>query len=41
MIEYFKTLWNSNWKNKAMLIFGAFVLVGAVVGVTCGVIQGQ
>ncbi len=41
MFEFYKNLWNSNWKNKAMIIFSAVVLVGAVAGVIYGVCRGQ
>lgn len=37
MFKFFKNVWESGWKNKLTLIFGAVVIVGAVVGVVYGV----
>ena len=37
MLNFWKNLWNSNWRNKATVIFAAVVLVGAIVGVAYGV----
>lgn len=36
MLNFWKNMWNSNWRNKAAVIFSAVVLVGAVVGVIYG-----
>lgn len=36
MFDFLKTVWKSNWRNKATLIFGAFILVTAIAGVIYG-----
>lgn len=38
MFAFFKAVWEKNWKGKATLIAGALILIGAVVGVTYGVV---
>lgn len=38
--EFFKSIWNKNWQGKATLIVGAVILVGAIVGIIAGLVQG-
>lgn len=38
MFDFIKTVWNGNIGNKITLIAGAFILVGAIVGVIYGVV---
>ncbi len=41
MLNFFKGIWQKNWKGKATLIFGALVLIGALAGVTYAVVTGE
>ena len=38
MLLFFRRLWESGWRNRLMLLFGAAVLLGAVVGVVYGIV---
>lgn len=38
MINFFKNIWEGGWKGKATIIAGLLILVGAIVGVTYGVV---
>jgi hypothetical protein len=38
MFKFLKHVWQKNWKGKATLIAGAFILIGAVVGVTYAIV---
>jgi hypothetical protein len=41
MFTWIAEIWKSNWKNKIMLIAGALILVGSIVGIIYGVVTHQ